>query len=190
MQLHNVKIALFVADLFEDLEFWYPYYRLKEEGADVTVIGPEKDTYLGKNGLFADSDVSARDANPEDYAALIVPGGYSPDHMRRHPEMVDFVKRMHSDGKIVAAICHGPWMLASADIVRNKRITGFYSIKDDMMNAGGKWEDNEAVFDDNIITSRKVEDLPAFCRTLIESLVRNKQAEREPSEREAWAGKL
>ncbi len=171
MNLEGKRVALFVADLFEDLEFWYPRLRLQEAGASITVIGPEKKEFTGKHGLTASSDQSAQDANPDAFDILIIPGGYAPDHMRRSPEMVTFVRKMHEQGNVVAAICHGPWMLASADIIRGKRVTSFFSLKDDVVNAGGKWEDSESVQDGNIITSRKVEDLPAFCKAIINATV-------------------
>ncbi|MHB9029243.1 MAG: type 1 glutamine amidotransferase domain-containing protein [Candidatus Latescibacterota bacterium] len=190
MKLQGKKIALFLANMFEDLEFWYPWLRMQEEGAEVTAIGPEAEVYHGKNGLSAEAALAARDAHPEDFHALIIPGGYSPDYMRRSREMVDFVKQMNDSGKMTAAICHGPWMLASADIVRGKRVTSFFSIKDDVVNAGGIWVDEEAVQDGNIITSRKVSDLPAFCLTLINSLGAGTAEQPEESHREAWAGRL
>ncbi|MDH3253051.1 MAG: type 1 glutamine amidotransferase, partial [Ignavibacteria bacterium] len=128
MSLNGKKIALFVAQLYEDLELWYPYYRMKEEGADVVVIGPARETYRGKNGIPATADQEIAAVTPDDFDALIIPGGYSPDHMRRSPEMVEFVRRMHAGGKPVAAICHGGWMLASAGILKGKRVTSYFSI--------------------------------------------------------------
>ncbi len=161
---------MFIEDLYEDLEFWYPYYRLKEEGAYVTVIGPEIDDYKGKHGLPAQADMTIEKARPADFEALIIPGGYSPDRMRRHPLMIEFVKEIYEADKVVAAICHGPWMLASADIVEGKRITSFFSIKDDLINAGAEWVDQDVVIDSNLITSRSPDDLPAFCKKIINTL--------------------
>jgi protease I len=170
MSLEGRTIAVFVAKLYEDLELWYPYYRMKEEGAEVVLIGPERETYAGKHGLPATADRAIAAARPDQFDALIIPGGYSPDHMRRSPPMVEFVRAMHASGKPVAAICHGGWMLASADIVRGKNVTGFFSIKDDLVHAGAVWNDQEVVRDGNIITSRTPTDLPAFCRTLIAAI--------------------
>ena len=170
MELKDKKIAIFVANLYEDLEFWYPNIRMKEEGADVLVVGPKVDTFTGKHGLPATADQSVHDVSPSEFDALIIPGGYSPDHMRRSPAMVEFVRKMHEDGKLVAAICHAGWMLASADIVRGKKVTSFFSIKDDMVHAGALWLDQEVVEDNGIITSRSPADLPAFCRTIIAAL--------------------
>ncbi len=170
MSLEGKTIAIFVAKLYEDLELWYPYYRMKEEGADVILIGPERATYSGKHGLPAAADRDIASAHPDQFDALIIPGGYSPDHMRRFPPMVEFVRTMHAAGKPIAAICHGGWMLASADIVRGKNVTGFFSIKDDLVHAGAVWKDEEVVQDGNIISSRMPSDLPAFCRTLIAAI--------------------
>lgn len=170
MKLKNKRIAMFLENKYEDLEFWYPCIRMKEEGAKVEIIAPEKAEYKGKHGLPAKSDKSVEDANPSDYDALIIPGGYSPDLMRRHEKMVDFVKKMNEEKKNIAAICHAGWMLASANIIKGKKLTSFYSIKDDMINAGADWIDKEVVKDGNIITSRNPNDLPAFCSKIIETL--------------------
>jgi len=170
MRLKNKEIAIFIEDLFEDLEFWYPYYRLIEEGANVTVIGSRADTYTGKHGTSAAADIGIDGPAVGKYDALIIPGGYSPDRMRRARPMVDFVRQMHAADRLVASICHGPWMLASAGIARDTRLTSFFSIKDDLVNAGAEWVDEEVVRDNNIITSRQPDDLPAFCRTIIAAL--------------------
>ena len=170
MGLEHKKIAIFIADYFEDLEFWYPNIRLKEEGGEITVIGPQKGSFHGKNGLTAKSDIGIGEADSTEFNALIIPGGYSPDHMRRSPEMVDFVKKMNQANKIIAAICHAGWMLASADIIKGKKMTSFFSIRDDMIHAGAKWIDQEVVTDGNLITSRHPGDLPAFCKMIIKAL--------------------
>ncbi|MDW7710369.1 MAG: type 1 glutamine amidotransferase domain-containing protein [Deferrisomatales bacterium] len=170
MRLKGRKIALFLENLYEDQEFWYPYRRLREEGAEVTVVAPRADSYASKHGAPARADIAVGDARAEHFDALVIPGGYAPDHMRRVPAMVDFVREMHDEGKVVAAICHAGWMLASAEIVKGRKVTGFFSIKDDLVHAGAEWLDREVVRDGNLITSRTPDDLPAFCRTLIESL--------------------
>jgi len=170
MRLKNKKIAMFIEDIFEDLEFWYPYYRMKEEGAIVTVIGSGKESYTGKNGVPAKQDISIKDAKVGEFDALIIPGGYAPDKMRRMPEMIDFVAKMNQEDKPIAAICHAGWMLASAKILNGKRATSFFAIKDDMVNAGAMWIDEEVVQAGNLITSRTPGDLPAFCRAIIGSL--------------------
>lgn len=170
MRLKGKKIAMFVEDIYEDLEFWYPYYRMKEEGAKVTIIGSKKDAYTGKNGITVKANALIEEVKTDDYAALIIPGGYAPDHMRRTPAMVAFVKQMHLEGKVIAAICHAGWLLTSAGIVEGRKMTSFFSIKDDMVNAGAEWVDEEVVRTDNLITSRQPGDLPAFCRTIIGAL--------------------
>ncbi len=170
MSLKNKKIAVLLANLYEDLEFWYPYIRMQEESADVISIGAADETFKGKHGIPARPDKSIHDVNVEDFDAVIIPGGYSPDHMRRSPEMVDFVKKVHENNKFVAAICHGGWMLASADIINGKQVTSFFSIKDDLVHAGAEWIDKEVVVDEYLVTSRTPKDLPAFCKTLIHLL--------------------
>ena len=170
MSLDGKKIAIFIDNIYEDLEFWYPKIRMTEAGAEVTVMGSKVWSYSGKHGLPAKSDVSVMEVEAEDFDALIIPGGYSPDHMRRTPGMVEFVKRMHEKGKEVAAICHAGWMLASAGILKGKKMTSFYSIKDDLVNAGAEWVDEKVVVDDNMVTSRNPGDLPAFCQAIISQL--------------------
>jgi protease I len=170
MILQGKKVAVFLEKMYEDLEFWYPYLRMKEEGAEVVVIAPKADTYKGKHGLPAQADQAIIAVKDDEFHGLIIPGGYSPDHMRRTPEMVDFVRKMNDSGKMIAAVCHGPWMLASAGIIKGKKLTSFFSIKDDLINAGAEWIDQEVVCDGNLITSRSPHDLPAFCKAIIKSL--------------------
>ena len=171
MKLQGKKVAVLVADLFEDSEFIYPYYRMQEEGASVVTVGVSTEaTYTGKHGVPVHADVTADSIRAEDFDAVIIPGGYSPDHMRRSPEMVHFVKQMDGHSRVIAAICHAGWMLATADIVRGRRVTSFFSIKDDMINAGAEWLDEEVVMDRHLITSRFPGDLPAFCRTIISAM--------------------
>ncbi|MFP4368379.1 MAG: type 1 glutamine amidotransferase domain-containing protein [Bacteroidota bacterium] len=170
MGLEGKKIAIFVADMYEDIEFWYPYYRMKEEGADVVVIGPKNGTYTGKKCLKVTADSSIKEVTPADFDGLIIPGGYAPDHIRRKFEMIDFVRKMNEEEKPIAAICHAAWVLASAGLLKNRNVTSFFSIKDDLVNAGAYWTDQEVVEDGNLITSRNPDDLPVFCKTIIKVL--------------------
>jgi len=163
------RIYILVEDLFEDTELLYPYYRMQEAGYDVVTIGPDKgEEYRGKNGLTIISDISVSEADIEDTAAIIIPGGYAPDRLRRNRHIVELVKKAHKKCMVVAAICHGPWMLAEAGIIRGMQVTGFFSISTDLKNAGAEYVDREVVVDGNIITSREPGDLPAFCKNIIE----------------------
>lgn len=171
MKLSGKRVAVLVADLYQELEFWYPYYRLIEEGAQVVAVGPEAREYKSKLGYPAKADLSGGEVRAEDFDAVVIPGGYAPDYMRRSPELVAFVREMAESGKVVAAICHGGWMLCSARVVRGKRVTSFYAIRDDLANAGATWVDEEVVRDGNLITSRVPSDLPAFLREIISALV-------------------
>lgn len=171
MLLLNRRVLILVETLYNDREFWYPYYRLQEEGAEVCVVGPEaKGEYRGKDGIVAKADKGMAEVRVEDYDAIIIPGGYAPDHMRRHPAMVGLVKDFDRAHKVVAAICHAGWMLASADILKGRRVTAFYAIKDDLVHAGATYVDEEVVCDGNLVTSRTPDDLPAFMREIIARL--------------------
>jgi protease I len=174
-KLDGVRIAVLVEDLYENLELWYPVLRLREEGAQVFIVGPKAgETYKSKEGYPVKADKSAEEISADEIDAVIVPGGYAPDRMRRHEAMVKLVREAAQKGKIVAAICHGGWMLAEADVVRGRTVTSFFAIKTDLINAGANWVDKEVVRDGNIITSRVPSDLPAFMRTIIEALAEKK----------------
>ncbi len=170
MAARGRKVALFVEDHYEDLEFWYPYHRMREEGFEVVAVGPSRDTFTGKHGIPITGAAAIDEVKPAEFDGLIIPGGYAPDRMRRSAPMVDFVREIHGQGKPVAAICHGPWMLASARLLDGRRVTSFFSIKDDLVHAGAEWVDKEVVEDAGLITSRTPEDLPAFCSAIIRSL--------------------
>ncbi|MDW8027571.1 MAG: type 1 glutamine amidotransferase domain-containing protein [Armatimonadota bacterium] len=175
MKLRGCKVAVLVEDLYENLELWYPVLRLREEGAEVVIVGPRAgETYKSKEGYPAKSDKSADELSAEEIDAVIVPGGYAPDRMRRHQSMVKLVREAFEKGKIVAAICHGGWMLAEADILKGRTVTSFFAIKTDLKNAGANWVDEEVVRDGNIITSRVPSDLPAFMRAIVEALTETK----------------
>jgi len=174
-KLEGVRVAVLVEDLYGNLELWYPVLRLREEGAQVFIVGPKAgETYKSKEGYPAKADKSAEEISADEIDAVIVPGGYAPDRMRRHEAMVKLVREAAQKGKIVAAICHGGWMLAEADVVRGRTVTSFFAIKTDLINAGANWVDKEVVRDGNIITSRVPSDLPAFMRTIIEALAEKK----------------
>jgi protease I len=170
MELEGKRVIILVEQIFNDQEFWYPYYRLKEAGAEVVVVGSAIQTYSGKAGTQAKADTSAEEISAADFDGVVIPGGYAPDHMRRNPAMVNLVKDLFEAGKLVAAICHAGWMLASAEILQGRTVTSFFAIKDDLVHAGADYVDQEVVVDGNLITSRTPEDLPAFMRAIIESM--------------------
>lgn len=170
MTIKGKRLAIMLEQLYEDPEFWYPYYRFLEAGAEVDVVAPLEKEYLSKHGYPARAGLAVSKARAADYDAVIIPGGYSPDHMRRSSEMIDFLKEAYGQGKIIAAICHGPWMLASIGAAQGRTVTAFYSIRDDLVNAGATFVDQKVVRDGNIITSRTPADLPAFCREIIDAL--------------------
>lgn len=171
MTLKGKKIGILAENLYQDQELWYPYFRMKEEGAEVLIIGSgSSDTYNSKYGFPVTCDTAADRISPQELSCLIIPGGYAPDNMRRYPSMVKLVRDCFQQGKVVAAICHGGWMLASAGCIKNKTLTSFFAIRDDMVNAGAEWVDREVVVDGNLITSRMPDDLPAFCREIISLL--------------------
>ncbi len=174
MLLKGKSVAVLAEDIYEDLELWYPVYRFREEGADVVLVGPEAGKiYASKHGYPATADAAAGEVSAAEFDAVIIPGGYAPDRMRRSPEMVKLVADAARDGKAVAAICHGGWMLYSADVLAGRRVTSFFAIRDDMVHAGAEWVDAEVVRDGNLITSRTPDDLPAFMRSVIDALVRS-----------------
>jgi protease I len=171
MELEGKKVAIPIENMYNEFEFWYPYYRLKEAGAEVVVVGSgSADEYTAKSGLPAKADTSADQVSAADFDGIVIPGGYAPDLMRRYPSMVNLVKDIFEQGKVVAAICHAGWMLASAEVVQGRKLTSFFAIKDDLIHAGGNWVDEEVVIDGNLITSRTPNDLPAFMRAVIASL--------------------
>jgi protease I len=160
-----MKIAILVDNLYQEMEVWYPLYRFQEAGAQVVVVAAEAGkTYTSKLGYPVKSDISYDEASATDFDGVIVPGGYAPDHIRRHAKANQLVKDFDSQGKLIASICHGLWVLCSAHgMLKGRRATCFFGIKDDVINAGAQYEDAEVVVDRNLVTSRKPEDLPAFC---------------------------
>lgn len=171
MELEGKRIAVLAENMYQEMELWYPVYRFREAGAQVTIVGPEAGkTYTSKTGYPVRSDAAARDVSAGDFDAVVVPGGYAPDYMRRSPEMVALVRDAYRGGKLVAAICHAGWMLVSAGLARGRRLTSFFSIKDDLVAAGAEWVDEPVVTDGNLVTSRMPADLPHFCRAVIDRL--------------------
>jgi len=174
MLLEGKKIAYLIEEGFEDLEFWVPLMRLKEEGARITVVGSGKaEKFHGKACLEAKADVAADAVSADDFDALVVPGGWAPDKLRRYPAVLNLVRGIHDQGKIVGAICHAGLVLISAGIVRGRRATGSLGIKDDLVNAGATWVDEPAFRDGNLVWGRVVEDIPDFCRELVKALAEN-----------------
>ena len=170
MTLERRRVAILVEDLYQDQEVWYPYYRLTEAGVTVSAIGTGKAEYKSKFGYPIRSDASVGRVFAKDFDAVIVPGGYAPDILRRFPAVIKLIKEMDRQGKVIGAICHAGWVLCSADVLRGKRATCFSAIKDDVVNAGASFVDREVVRDGNLITSRKPDDLPAFMRTILGAL--------------------
>ena len=170
-----MRIAVLVEDHYQVLEVWYPYLRLREEGMNTVFVGTGTGgAYLSKEGYPVNEELAVQRAHSTDFSGVIVPGGYAPDILRRHEEVNRFVRDLHDEGKLVAAICHGGWVLVSAGILKGRRVTCFYAIKDDVVNAGAEFLDEEVVVDGNLITSRNPYDLPAFCTQIIRFL-REKQ---------------
>jgi len=162
------KAVILVADDYQDLEVWYPLLRLREAGWQVVTAGVDsKKEYKGKNGYPIRVDTSVEEIQAKAFDCIVIPGGWAPDYIRRSHVAVELVTQMSNTGKIVAAICHAGWVLASAGVLRGKQCTSFSAIKDDMVNAGAKWTDQEVVVDGNLITSRKPDDLPAFCKAIL-----------------------
>lgn len=165
------KIAVLVEDQYQVLEVWYPLLRLREEGFEAICVGTgSKNSYKSKEGYEIIVDTSIDKISADDFACVVIPGGYAPDFLRRYPKINNFVRDLFNQGKVVAAICHGGWVLASADILKGKTATCFFAIKDDIIHAGAKYVDKEVVVDGNLITSRKPEDLPAFLKEIIKAL--------------------
>ncbi len=171
--LAGKRIAILVEDNFEDSELTESLRAMKDAGARVLIVGSgSKKIYKGKRSLAeVKVDTTADKVETSQFDAIIVPGGYAPDKMRLHQSMVDLVRKAHAEGKIIAAICHGPQLLISADIVKGRRVTSWPSVAVDLKNAGAIWVNEPVVKDANIITARKPADLPKFNKAIIESLV-------------------
>lgn len=168
---------MFVDDIYEDLELWYPRLRMIEAGANVIVAGPLAETvYKGKNGYPCRSDARISEMLADDFCGLIIPGGFMPDKLRRDPYLLSVVRDFAEQGKLVAAICHGGWIPISAGVYREVRVTGSPGIKDDLINAGAIWEDAPVVIDRHFVSSRKPDDLPDFCEGILQVLTATAKA--------------
>ncbi len=164
-------ILMFVDDIYEDLELWYPKYRLQEAGYSVTLAGPKAGAkYTGKHGYPAVADAAIADMRGEALAGVVIAGGFSPDKLRRDDKVKQLVRHFAEAGKLVAAICHGGWIPISAGVYRGVKVTGSPGIKDDLINAGAHFTDAEVVVDRHFVSSRKPDDLPAFMRAVLEVL--------------------
>ncbi|MZP43979.1 DJ-1/PfpI/YhbO family deglycase/protease [Heliobacterium gestii] len=158
---------------FEDLELWYPVLRLREAGVTVHLAGEKAgEKYIGKYGVPALSDLSFLEANPDDYDALLVPGGWAPDKLRRFPTVLELVRRMDGQKKPIGQICHAGWVLISAKILQGRQVTSTPGIRDDMENAGATWLDEPAVIDGNLVSSRRPPDLPQYMQAFLEVLLK------------------
>jgi protease I len=179
MSLHGKTILFFAGPLYEDLELWYPKIRLEEEGARTVVAGTGEKTYQGKRGYPLTVDTSVDEISSDQFDALVIPGGYAPDIMRRSKKLLQLTREIFEAGKPVGFICHAGWVPISAGIVRGKRGTSVGAIKDDLVNAGLIWEDSPVVVDGNLISSRTPADLGVFCKALIAALEQSRAASRE-----------
>lgn len=171
MSLSSKRVAILAEDGYEDLELWYPRIRLEEEGVEVVIVAKGKHRRVSKHAYDVEVDQDVTQIDPRSYDGVLVPGGVqAPDRLRRHPEILDFVKTMYENGKMVAAICHGPWVLISAGITEGRQMTCFYSIKDDLINSGAKYVDAPVVVDGRLVTSRQPKDLSEFCKAIVRVL--------------------
>lgn len=164
------KIVILIGPEYEDLEAWYPKYRLEEAGFETPLIGMGDAHYRGKHGYPARADGKVSDIDPKGLAGIVVPGGWAPDRLRRDPAVLELVRGVAENGGMVATICHGPSVLISAGILGGKKMTAFEAIRDDVVNAGAQFVDEEVVVDGNLVTSRMPSDLPAFARAMLEVL--------------------
>jgi len=175
--LSNKKIAVLATDGFEDSELSKPCEAIREAGAQIKFIS-DKEHFEGKNGMKCDADLLVEDANADEFDGLLIPGGVAnPDRMRMNKKAISFVRDFFSHGKPVAAICHGPWLLIEAGVLQDRTVTSWPSLKTDLTNAGANWVDEEVVVDNGLVTSRKPDDIPAFCVKAVEEFAEGKHSE-------------
>lgn len=173
MRLQDKKVLAVVDEEFEDLELWYPILRLQEEGATVDLVGEKANfTYTGKYGVPATTVHSYDQVNSSQYDALLVPGGWAPDKLRRFPKLLDMVREMDQQQKPIGQICHAGWVLISAGILKGKNVTSTPGIRDDMVNAGSIWHDEAVVVDGHIVSSRRPPDLPPYVKAFADVLAK------------------
>ena len=171
MKLENARVAVLVENLYQELELWYPVLRLREAGVAVTIVGPiAGEVYASKLGYPAVAEAGIDDVTADDFDAVVIPGGFSPEYLRRSPAVVELVREVNGRGDTVAAICHAGWLLATADIVKGRPVTSVPVIKDDVIHAGGDWQNEPVVVDGNLITSQLPNDLPLFLQRILGAL--------------------
>lgn len=169
LPLESRRILVLVDDVYEDLELWYPKLRLAEAGAEVVVAGPKAGgQYSGKHGYPCRADAEIGEMRCDEFSGIVIPGGFAPDRLRRDQRVLALVRQFAEGSKLVAAICHGGWIAISAGVYRGVRVTGSLGIKDDLVNAGAIWQDAPVVVDRHFISSRKPDDLPDFCRAILQ----------------------
>jgi protease I len=173
MRLSGKKVAVLVAEGFEDLEYWVTVMRLREEGAEVVSVGPNTEQVSGKNALEARADTTADGVDAAELDGVVFPGGWAPDKLRRYADILDLVKTVHERNKTVGIICHGGLVAISAGIVDGVSAMGSLGIKDDLVNAGATWVDKAAFTEGNLVWGRVVPDIPDFCRELVAALAEN-----------------
>jgi protease I len=164
------RIAILVENDYQDMEVWVPLYRLREEGYETVTVGPRAAAYASKHGYPVQAEASASEVTASDFAGVVIPGGWAPDRLRQDAGVLRLVKEIDGLGRLVACICHGGWVLASAGVAKDRTLTCYTAIRDDMVHAGAKVVDRDVVRDRNLVTSRKPDDLPAFCREMIHVL--------------------
>jgi protease I len=164
------QILILVGPEYEDLEVWYPKLRLEEAGYDTPLVGMGAPSYTGKHGYPCKVEGTVADYPASELAGILAPGGWAPDKLRRDPAILQRVREVHEQGKLVATICHGPWILISAGILRGRRLTSTVGIRDDVVNAGATWVDAPSVIDGNIVSARVPADLPAFAIAMLKVL--------------------
>jgi len=172
INLKSTAILILVGPDYEDLEVWYPKLRLEEAGYKTVLVGMGEASYKGKHGYPCPVDGHVQDYAAADFAGILAPGGWAPDKIRRDPDALRLVREIDAAGKMVATICHGPWILISAGILRGRRLTSTVGIRDDVVNAGAEWVDEEVVIDGNLVSSRVPKDLPAFGAAMVQVLAR------------------